>query len=141
MAYTTESEMVLFWGRAEIDSSLLSPSVIAEFIADATSMVEGALTSGGYTQCVPASVYADDASDCPRMIRLITRALVLRMAHTKNSIPLPDDTWDTWYSIRDIAEGRIEIPGVPRSVSRSVGGIHTTSASTSPGVFGRMRTP
>lgn len=139
MAYITEAYLELHIERSKLDVLLESPSVIAAAIASAESMVEAALQRGGYTQCVPASVYAADASDCPELIRVVTRAAVIRAAYSRHDLgDVPADVWAAWSSIDDIGEGRVEIPGVSRSVSRSVGGIHATAAAPPQPVFRRM---
>lgn len=136
MAYVTEAYLESMIGASKLAGLLPDATAMSAAIAAGTALVEGALQSGGYTQCVPASVYAADASDCPESIRVMTCAAVQRHAYSRADLgDIPDDVYAAWTSIRDVREGLVELPGLPRSTVRSTGGISSTSSAAQPRIF------
>jgi len=110
------------------------PDVVA-VIDQATAEVEGALALGGYTGAYPSTVYASDASDCPKLIKLAAFGAFLELAYGANDLELPQEYAAYVKKIEEIRAGKLEIPGVSaKSTARSIGGIASTE--TTPGVSG-----
>lgn len=118
---------------------------LASSISGAQSVVESALSEGGYLSAVPSSVYANVAA-CPTQIVEAALAAWWVLAHTMRGIPLPSPLPDNVAQIAGLPDsirtGEIEIVGVPRSTSRAVGGVKFTQSDPNiegsrPPVFGR----
>lgn len=138
MAYITEALLEQMIGADKLAGLVESPSVMSQSIVSATAQVEGALASAGYSQCVPSTVYLADASDCPALIREIAATAFRWIVYSRHDLgEVPDDLREAWPQLVDLINGRVEIPGVSRSVSRSVGGITYSSSVTRPQVFSR----
>lgn len=141
MAYLTAAYLEAMIGTAEVaalwPAADLSPSIEA-----ATSLVEGALQSGGYTTQTPSTVYLSDASNCPASIKTLALSAWKKIAYERHGLltQMTGDEWAAYRQINDVRDGLVELPGLSRSVARSMGGISSTSRVDSPRVFGNMRT-
>lgn len=148
MAYLTQTMLESELG-ADLVSTLTggSAQALAACIADATARVRSALVVGGYTGAVPETVYAVDASDCPRAIVDLTIRQWRRVAHMRRGIPISkDELDDITEQMRLVRTGEVEIDGVARSTSRAPGGVASTEASlvstsadARPPIFSRSR--
>jgi hypothetical protein len=128
-----------------------SSAKLARFIAAAEARVASALQIGGYTAAVPSTVYASNASDCPSEITELACRVFKRIAYERGAdLSIPEDQIKALdEELAELRDGRTEIKGLARSVSRAPGGITATdgdpaSASTSdprwrPQVFARSR--
>ena len=138
MAFITQAYIDSMIGSSDAAALIGTPVEMAASIALATSLVESALQSGGYSAL--AGTYAADSLDCPELIRVITYAAWLRHASARHNIEVPEVIFDAYDQIKHLREGVIEIAGVSRSVVRSMGGITSTSTTDYPRVFRDMRT-
>lgn len=152
MAYITQTIVEADLG-ADVIARLTrgSASKLARFIAAAEARVATALQIGGYTAAVPSTVYNSTASDCPAAITEIALRVFKRIAYERGAdLSIPADQIKALDDeLAELRDGRVEIKGLARSVSRAPGGITATdgdpeSTSTSdprwrPQVFARSR--
>ena len=141
MAYLTTAYLHAMVGASEVDA-LWPAADLSTSIEAATSLVEGALQSGGYTTQTPSTVYLTDASDCPASIKTLALSAWKKIAFERNGLitQMTGDEWAAYRQINDVRDGLVELPGLSRSTARSMGGISSTSSTTSPRIFGGMRT-
>ena len=141
MAYITQQYVEDMIGADKALDLVPTAAEMSRAIAYATTQVEMALQSAGYTTAVPATVYASDASDCPDSISALAFAAWAKHAYSRNDIgDVPGDVWAAWKQVDDLRNGTLELPGMTRSTSRSVGGFSSTSTTASPRIFRDLRT-
>lgn len=149
MAYITETILDETLGSAVVDELTGSDAnTLARLIGHASARVRTALQIGGYTAAVPETVYQSDASDCPKEIVELACRVWKRIAYARRDLSIPEDQIrEIDQELADLREGRIEIKGLTRSVTRAPGGIDRTETSTTvtiangsrPQVFSRSR--
>lgn len=147
VAYLTQAILEEEHGANLVERLTRPTGKLARTIKSATARVESALQIGGYTAAVPASVYAANASDCPEQIVELALRVWKRIAYTGSDLSIPDDQIRALdQELADVENGKLEIKGLARSVSRAPGGItasdgdpRSTSASARKQVFGRVR--
>lgn len=145
MAYLTSTHLDDVLGSAKVAALAPSAGAISALIDLATAEVESALSIGGYTGAIPATVYASDGANAPKIIRLATFGAWLELAYGRNDLEIPESYRAYIQKIEDIRSGKIEIPTVARATARAVGGVAFTESSTDvsiddgsrPGVFNR----
>ena len=141
MAYLTAAYLNAMVGAAEV-AALWPAADLSSSIEAATALVEGALQSGGYTAQSPSSVYLSDASNCPASIKTLALSAWKKIAYERNGLltQMSGDEWAAYRQVNDVRDGLVELPGLARSVARSIGGISSTPSTSSPRVFRHMRT-
>lgn len=148
MAYLTQSILEAEHGTDKVNALTGgSSSALSRLIEDASARVRSALVIGGYTAAAPETVYAADASDCPREIVSLAARIWKSLAYARQDLSIPEEQLRAIdVELADIREGRVEIKSVSRAVARAPGGILVSDAdlaSTSdrarPQVFSRSR--
>lgn len=132
MAYVTETQLENAHGVDEVYALTGgSASTMASLIDEASARVREALMVGGYSAAVPETVYAVDASDCPLEIRTLAEKVWKRVAYARRDLSIPEDQISLLDAmLARVEEGRAEMKGLSRDVTRSPGGI--TSSISSP---------
>jgi hypothetical protein len=115
---------------AEKVTALVGTATLATMIEAAEGETETALQNGGYAAAVPSSVYAS-VSACPKVIRLAALGAWLELAYGRNELDIPEGYRAHIKKLDDIRSGKIEIPGVAKTVRRAPGGVDFTESSTS----------
>jgi hypothetical protein len=148
MAYITQSILEAEHGSDKV-SALVggSSATLQRLIEDASARVRSALVIGGYSAATPESVYAADASDCPREIVSLAARVWKALAYARQDLSIPEDQLRAIdVELADIREGRVEISGVSRVTGRAPGGllvsdadITSSSERARPQVFSRAR--
>lgn len=142
MAYLSETILSRTIGASKLDdlTDAGDADVLAQLIELATADVESALQVGGYASCVPSTVYASDASDCPSVIKLATIGAFMQLAYGRNDLEIPEAFRTYLGKLAALRNGEIEIAGASVDTSRAVGGIvssdtTSTSVDAKPPVF------
>lgn len=127
--YIDEAYLQKAFGTDEVAALCPSADELSITIELAEAEVESALLMGGYSSAVPASVYASTAA-VPKVVKLATYGAWLELAHLRRRKELPETAKRYTSKIGDIRTGALEIPGVPKNVSRAVGGVTATESSS-----------
>lgn len=141
MAYITATYLSEAVGAAKYAALTDGPNA-ARLIEQATGETESALSVGGYAVCVPSTVYASDASDCPAVIKLAAFGAWLELAYGAADRELPENYRAHVRKLEDLRTGTIEIAAAARSVLRGTGGVGFSESSvdvdgSKPQIFGR----
>ena len=136
MAYLTSTTIGDAMGSAKRDALCPDADSLAKLIEQATAIAEAALSVGGYGAHI-ASSYAADASDCPPMLQLMAYGAFVQFAYVRSDIP--QDAQLAINLLEDMRAGKLEIPGLTRSVTRQPGGVFTSSKTAYPQMLNRSR--
>lgn len=128
--YLTKAYLEKAYGATQVAALCATDDEIDTTIELAESEVESALEMGGYSNAVPASVYAA-IGDVPKIVKLAAYGAWLELAHLRNGIQLPNEAQAYVRKIEDIRSGKLELPGLSKDTERAVGGIAVTESSTS----------
>lgn len=142
MAYLTQTILEDLLGAAKV-AALASGSALTKTISLASAETETALQHGGYSGAVPSTVYLADASDCPEAIQLAAIGAWVELTYSvRNDLEIPEGIRPHVAKLESIRNGKMEIPGVTKTVSRAVGGVSfsdssSTSSTGRPKIFSR----
>lgn len=155
--YLTEAYLQEAFGALEVaalcpaSGATSAADVLARVIQQATAETETALQNGGYASAVPASIYtslaaadgtAPTSTQCPAAISLLAFGAWIELAHGRRTIQIPEQYAAYVRKLDQVRSGRMELPGITKSVSRTVGGVSSTdttsdSCNSRPQIFGR----
>lgn len=139
--YITETYLNELFGADEVAALCPTAEELARVIEAAEAETETALQNGGYGAAVPSSIYST-LEDCPKAIRLLAFGAWVEIAHGRKRVEVPAQFLEYVRKLDLVRAGKMELPGVPKNVGRTVGGVtstqtSTTSARARPAVFDR----
>jgi hypothetical protein len=128
MAYLTETYLQNLFGSDEVAALCPTAGELAAVISAASAETETALQNGGYSAAVPSTVYESDLSDCPGAISLLAFGAWLELAHGRKRVEIPAQFLEYVRKLDLVRTGRMEIPGVDKDTTRTVGGVSFSSS-------------
>ena len=103
--------------------AMATGTALTQLILSASSLVDAALSNGGYATPVGGTV--------PEVVKLATMGALVPLLYARRGTPVPEQYIVHMRVLNDIAKGNIPIPELTPTAQDGVGGVVFTESSSS----------